>query len=550
MANPLIISSLNLLSRIIRKNLSNGLSGRSIINNTGLPERPRKIESVSSLDKNNTVVSGVLARIFQTVKNFFGWAWSTIYTQAKQAFNRALDSLFTSAFGYLVSTVNNLWTFDWNQSDQALLGLLKSQETILGGAWGSLAGQGVGWIAALGVGYGMGHRAPVIGSGSLARLIASRVAEEAGEELAFGLRNALQVSLSVATRSFVVTRFVEIRRWVKSLPDSKLSAIVGADAAKWLKNEWGNGNGPNMSFAEQLDRKVEKIPNKFWQAFIEEALEESWDSFIEGGFIIAQELDTALSQARLNRKLGNGPKRTLELQPDRQNDDEVLRYVDVGQDDLIDQVQADLNQHRLLFNRDVGMIAGQPGYDHLINVPQSLRIVVCLFSVKQPPYNTRAREKLTRVEVTIPDVKRSALDWERIKLACGGRNGYMWGRFRANCRLENGRSFFVFGATPDEAEERAKSFLTLSTSELLTMTVTEEKKLGARAKNPKLQKEPTRVYPAYFTVFNRELVLDPEKGKNSTQQRYLDRKGRILLWTDNKPPDFERVINMLFRSSP
>jgi hypothetical protein len=154
------------------------------------------------------------------------------------------------------------------------------------------------------------------------------------------------------------------------------------------------------------------------------------------------------------------------------------------------------------------------------------------------------------VNVQISDVDRAKLDWDRLIAVCGGRNGYLWGRFRAHAVLSNGRPLTVYGGTPAEAEDRLSAFLTLTDSEIRTLSITEEKKEGARLRNPKMYKETTRVYPAFLTIINRERLETFDRGNRSLEGNYLDKKARIDLWRQTPPADFDDIIRELLRRSP
>jgi hypothetical protein len=178
--------------------------------------------------------------------------------------------------------------------------------------------------------------------------------------------------------------------------------------------------------------------------------------------------------------------------------------------------------------------------------PQSLRLVIQMFSVKEPPFRSRSSSaRVTRTTITVPDVSRASLDWGKIKLAVGGANGYLWGRYRATAYLDNGRLMSLYAASENEAEQRIDALLLLTTAKLRSLTVMEEKKKGERLTRPTLQKEPTRVYPAYFTVINREEFLDTTKGNPSLKANFNDKRGRIELWTENKPSDCEEIITRI-----
>jgi len=140
------------------------------------------------------------------------------------------------------------------------------------------------------------------------------------------------------------------------------------------------------------------------------------------------------------------------------------------------------------------------------------------------------------------------LDWEVIKLACGGTNGYMWGRFFANVKFQEPGvpNLKIYGATSAEAEDRAKAFIELTDLEIASLTITEEKKEGRRREFDKtLYKEDTRVYPAFLIIVNREKVLLEEQGRATFSGVYKERRFRIPLWTNEAPSDFDEIKSQI-----
>lgn len=84
------------------------------------------------------------------------------------------------------------------------------------------------------------------------------------------------------------------------------------------------------------------------------------------------------------------------------------------------------------------------------------------------------------------------------------------------------------------------------------MSVAEEKKEGRRATDKLLYKEPTRVYPAYFTIIHQENIVT-ESNTATLSGNYKRNKARIPLWTETKPPDADEIIREALRvkgSSP
>lgn len=133
-----------------------------------------------------------------------------------------------------------------------------------------------------------------------------------------------------------------------------------------------------------------------------------------------------------------------------------------------------LNQ--LLNEKDIGQFVGQTIEENVKALPHTLRMKLIWYSLKEPPYVSPMGMKLTKAEYQIPDVDRKKVDWNIIKKAMGGENGYMWGRFVATVNLDNGRQMQCYGATASEADNQLEKMLTLTTAKPLTFGVTELKK--------------------------------------------------------------------------
>lgn len=532
------------ISRRIRLNKAAGRTGRDVIlPPVNLPSKVQVVRKIGNLTKLATQTKsdgGILGFLWDKGKDFLGWIGGSAF--------KFLTFSATSIWSWVVSGIETLKAFDWNASDKALQQGLESTNVQLAGIWGGLVGQGIGWLAGIGVGYGISFLCPVIGGAGLAKLVASKTSIEALEELSASLSVAIRQTVAIVGKNLLTQGYINYRRLLKNAPRGLLEAIYGKDGADFIQKVWGREGGPNMSFNFQMNQAVESISNKAVQAFVEEMLEESWDSFMEAGFVVAAEIDNAYSQFKQASQAALGSARSVEIILDKEVEDkEELRFINTPQRLLMPAVQSTINTYRLMHNRDVGLIVGSPLDEYVKGKPQSLRLVINMFSRKEPPFYRGVQKDVRVVDITIPDVKRSKLDWNIIKRCVGGSDGYMWGHFKANAHLTGGRVLRVFGATEKEAESRIKALLELTDAELLTLSITEEKKVGARLKQPKLFKTATRIYPGYFTIINREELLDPEKGRATKTQNYRDKKVRIPLWVQKEPANCQRLINNLLR---
>lgn len=210
--------------------------------------------------------------------------------------------------------------------------------------------------------------------------------------------------------------------------------------------------------------------------------------------------------------------------------------------------------HQLIKNRDVGDIVALPLEEYVRAQPHTIKLTVFFYSIKAPPFKAKKGTKLTRASYNIPDVERAKLTWDAIKEACGGSNGYMWGRFRATANLSNGRQMQVYGSTEKEAEKRLKALLAFSSAKILTLSIAEEKKEGLRDTDKLMYKESTRIYPAYFSIIssekiitesNREIIdTTPGKVTPTLAGNFRRAKTRkIPLWIDKAPSNTQTIIN-------
>ncbi|MEO0537681.1 MAG: hypothetical protein AAF215_27940 [Cyanobacteria bacterium P01_A01_bin.123] len=493
-------------SRIVRKSINGG-------------ERFKKLDISGAIGLSRDSDSGVITSLFNFARGAVGFLWSSL---------SFLGFSVTTLFSWLFVQTQRLSRFNWNATDRELRSVLNSQNVALASIWGSFVGQGIGWLSGITVGYGIGLICPVIGSGVLARSIATRVGTEALEELRFGLQAAVVNTIEVGANKLLINGYIQFRRLLKTAPFGALETLFGEDAAIFIQKEWGNEGGPNLSFSNTIEEQIESIESDALRAFVESAFDEGFDSFIEAGFIIANELDSAYSSAKAAQETsGLGPERKVLLYPDRRTDE---RVVVAGKEAVAKQeIQSTISQYRLVGSRDVGQIVGQPLNDWVRAQPQRRKLTVIFRNQERPPWR-REGVDLKESTITIPDADLG-LTWTRLKQVL---RPYLWGEWRATAQLDNGRQMAVYGASKQEAENTLIRCLTLSTAEISTLNTSQEV-----LRHPDLKKHTTQVYPAYATLLVRRDSVDRTgrtfiNGDNQTEETI-----RIELWPDEEPPDLE-----------
>lgn len=455
----------------------------------------------------------------------------------------------------LVFSLSNLWSmftnaalelyyFDWNIPDDQIDRAAKNRWLAYGGVLGGTAGNALGYFAC-----GIVPATSLFAFDErLAAYVLREVSQEAFEELTFELAYVLRQSFRNLGRQMAGWLYKGSRSWLKN-PNNPIGNLIFGGRADEVRAKWGEANTPSWSFAQAVDERIEKIPSTFWQSFTEELIEEALDACIEAGYVLSNSIEGYYAQQRLAQVVTSDRQRVVEVTPNRQNDAETI--VLAGPEAHVrSQLPTVLATHQMVTDRDIGQIVGQPLDEYIRARPlDGLRLQFQLFSFKTPPYARQGEQRLVRVTVTLADVDRAKLDWDRLRQVCGGPNGYLWGRFKATARLNNGSSMKVYGATPNEAESRLKVFLTLGSAEIQTISVTEEKKEAERLINPKMHKEITRVYPGYVSIINRQRTLFLDRGHPSRKGNFIDKRARFDLWRSVKPPDFEDRVRELLRRS-
>lgn len=474
---------------------------------------------------------------------FLGWLWNSA-GRIVGLVGSVLGGIafsFTALWGFIVSTVQYVWNFNWNMTDQEIDSQIQSLWNNLGSLLGGAVGNAFGYLAC-----GVLPSATIfVFNEPMGAYLLANVAEEMKDEIVANVNNLVRYSFISGVQSLLLWGFKNVRKFLKNNP-ALLRAIFGSNADRLIRS-WGEPGSKPWSFAKAVDDAVESIPNTFVRNFVEEFLEEAWDGCVEAGYVVANSLDSYIAQQKINQQFFPplGPTRYVEVTPDRSNDKEKI--ILAGNEQVLKQgIIQTLGHHQLIENRDVGSLIGMPVDDYLRARPQTIRLVVTFYSVQTPPWTAPEGQRLVRATYAIPDISRSKLDWATIKNACGGTNGYMWGRFLAIGNLDNGRQMQCYGATPDEAEDRLRALLALSDAELLQKpNISEDRKEDISGS---FLKKPTRVFPAFFTIMNQYKIAGGQgSGIPMTSGLYNRKDDKFLLWVEEEPIGYTERINEILQ---
>lgn len=458
-------------------------------------------------------------------------------------------AIFQKLWSWIQGGIGFIFNFNWNITDKEIDSILRGMRLALVGQLGETFGNSIGFLIC-GILPGV-----VIAKFNkpLAAYVLKEVSEEAFDELMGNLRVLLRQSANTLAAHAFYGLYKNTRNFIKDFfkdpnsPQSQFGRRLIGDNFNDAIKSWGAEGSKPWSFSIGLQNWIESIENDYVQEFVENA----WEGFVEGcseaGFVLAQSLDSWYAQQRLQNNQVLGEETAIEITPNREVPDE--RIIVAGAREIVKPaIVSTLSHYQLIDNRDIGQFVGEIHRESITkNFIDGFALKINFRGLKKPPFKDSRR-----VTYTIPHVKRSALDWEKIKLACGSENGYQWGRFLCRVQfVESGvKPLQIYGATRDEAGDRAKAFIELTDLEIAGINITEETKEGKRLEYDKtLYKETTRVYPVYCTVINRQKVLNEEQGRATLSGAYKERKFRLNLWTDAKPDDWDEVIRELTTTS-
>lgn len=466
-----------------------------------------------------------------------GW-FGTVIDWGKKFVGFVLGALkwigvsFQSAWGWLMSVKRTLMNFDWNMSDAAIDKAIAQKWVQFGGVLGGFAGQIVGW------GVSAGATKAILGTINpmLAVAVTTSLKREAVEELFGELNGFLRQSANLAMGAFFLWAYKGLR-WVSDKMGERMG-IPKPDRSK-----------PNILSQEFTKARIKIFgdDDTFLGNFAEEFFEELDESITEAGFVVANELDSYYAQ----KSQGNY---IVELKPERESD-EVLKLAGTH-DQLESAIPQVLNNIQVIGNRDIGIVTGLDDTDLQAKVkPSEIIITITWYNKPKPPYTDKAvkiaslGEKLIKREYSICDVNRSKLDWNTIKIASGGSNGFTTGETLCRARLNNGRRMMCLGGSQGEAQQIVESLCQLTNAEILYPVSFTERRDFSRSKAQIKRRDSVKMYPAYMVIQTQNLISPNNNsfGNKYKAGQYLKRKARVPLYTDKRPHDWDTILKNLFK---
>ena len=432
---------------------------------------------------------------------------------------------FTKLWSWIVSGVQFIYNFDLNINDTAIDKQIEGLWNSFGGILGGAVGRTIGWI-----GCGLVPAATVFSfNQSMGAYLLKEVGEQALDEMLDAASEVINAGFRMSTQATFLWLYKDVRRALKD-PSNPFGAALRSVMGNRQVDNWGTGESWTM--AKAVEKKIESIPNTFWRNLAEEAFEEGTEACIEAGFAVAGGIDAWLAQQAMQQNSVLGSDRTVEITPDRSAPDE--RIILSGPEAVLRPTIVNvIATHQMLGNRDVGvLINGTPVDDTVRPGTQERRLMVEFKEKTTPPWvmpdGTRARRR----QITIFDVKRG-LTWEEVKLAA---KQYTSGQRLVNAQLDNGHQMQCYGSTENEALQKIKELLKLSTAEILPNGVRDSGYVDPTTRRREL---PYLVYPTKAVLVWKKRSPDLTGREDINGRIWTEERIEFDLWPEREPVGIE-----------
>ncbi|PLS67957.1 MAG: hypothetical protein CV045_10605 [Cyanobacteria bacterium M5B4] len=451
----------------------------------------------------------------------------------KWAFNFLKISI-SKIFGLIYETTITLLNFDWNASDAQLAQLIEQNNIQMMAQAGTLVGGSLAWIVCIGGAAFAELKIPV-----LRGKLAVALAKEGGDQALSLLTNFLTTTARNLAINAIIASYANVRKFL--LSDTGVGRAIGqflfGNNYQHVKEKWGKSAEPWI-ISQKIEDAVQSIPNAGLRAFTEGLLDEFGDELteclFEAVYIIQQTYDDQIAvQDYAYGYDYQSPEIVVDVTPDSTSivplraSNEVIRVTAPNQLVLKHRINEVISTAKIMDNRDVGIVVGEPAEDRITTTPLSRQLVLTFRGQPKPPFKNPDGFPSRVVTVTIPEPK-PGLSWTTLKQIC---RPYVWGKFLAVAQLTMGRKIKLFAGNAAEAENKLREFHSICNLDILSISVTEE---GYR-KNPGLVKYPQMVYPQYATLTIRRDNLGV--GRSVADGRTLSQEiQQIILWTDREPP--------------
>ncbi len=406
-------------------------------------------KSVSPQGKKMTLgrgSNGWFSQLWGGIKSIVGFVTSKILGFLRKINFRKIWQWVTTAFQYI-------WNFNFQATDKELNQQLKTAWRAVETKMFGLLGKALGWLVC--------GAAPSLVTATfnvpLATLLLMKVGDEFVDEMLTELQTFFNLLARATAQWLLLKGYMMIRRIIKG--------ATGTMAKVWQKalgvsastiKDWGDKEGENWSFSKAAQDRREKLGERL-ENNLEEFTDEFSDACIEAGFVVAGGLDEWYGLDGMTKGFLDlfGQHREVNFVPDKNVPDESFKVV--GTEQFVkNQISSIIHQRTILDNREIGLNLPSQGEWDVIPVTENngIEVMFEFFNYEEPPYWTKERRKtIVRSRLVVPNVERTKLSWESIKLAFGNRKVFDKGNKRCEAYLTNGRKLVVYADSESEGED-------------------------------------------------------------------------------------------------
>ena len=201
--------------------------------------------------------------------------------------------IFVGLLSSTINTTNFIVNFNINASDEELLKQIESRINSFYGLFGAAVGSSLGYLmcGALPGTVAFAFN-PAVGA-----LIMRDLDEEARSDIYAQAGAIGRLSFQTLVNAELTRQFMNARRYLKRDPNHPVTKILKNIMGKKTFENWGKSNQPSFTISENVINKSidDNIKDKGLKQFTEELLENFTEACIESGFLIAQNLDSAIA---------------------------------------------------------------------------------------------------------------------------------------------------------------------------------------------------------------------------------------------------------------
>ncbi len=214
--------------------------------------------------------------------------------------------IFVGLVTAIVSTTGYIVNFNFNVTDNELNKQIEESIKSFYGLFGSAVGTATGYLMC----GALPGTLLFAFNPAVALVVMSQLEEEAKSEIYSQAANIGRLTFQTLINAELNRQFMNARRYLKRDPNHPVSKLIKKAMGKEAFKKWGDDNQPSFTIKENIiDKKVESLPDGLKQ-FTENFLENFTEACIESGFVVAQNIDSAIAANVLAQRniIGNPEK--------------------------------------------------------------------------------------------------------------------------------------------------------------------------------------------------------------------------------------------------